>query len=293
MRTARGVSFTVLCALLLCCAANAFTVKKMLDALNKARTNPRYYAGFIKSEYKDKTVNGIHSAWRLRFNEATPAVFDEAIRFLNAQAPMEEYKIDLGMTYATWKHCKYLGDELKHLDHSGRDGSGPSDRIEVYASGMIYASGEVLISNRIAGKTEEHMIAEWITDDGVSSRGHRNNIFSSKFKIAGIGIYTDASGMVWVGIAFASNYNCGKCSSINSSMQQQCGWSQYLTGAGSAGTQAQQPVQETQPIESSEKDQEGDGFLEAPERSRMAEVQDEQSGYVWVISDMSNEEDGY
>jgi hypothetical protein len=76
-------------------------------------------------------------------------------------------------------------------------------------------------------------------------------------------------------------------------MQQGCGWSQYLTGAGSAGTKAQEPVKQTQPIQSSEKDQKGDGFLEAPERSKMAEVQDEQSDYVWVISDMYNEEDGY
>ena len=38
----------------------------------------------IDTDYKQKTnnANRVHTEWNLMFNEATPAVFDEAMNFL-------------------------------------------------------------------------------------------------------------------------------------------------------------------------------------------------------------------
>lgn len=66
----------------------AMTIKRMNDEIASARTNPQAVATFITNEYRAKTdfATDIHNAWRLRFNEDTPAVFDTAITYLNAKA---------------------------------------------------------------------------------------------------------------------------------------------------------------------------------------------------------------
>ena len=223
-----GVSLLLVVALL-ALSANAFTLKKMLDAVNKARTNPTYYATFIKTEYKDKTVNGVHKDWNLKFNEGTPAVFDEAIAALNAQATLGTMTIDLGMSYATFSHCKYLGNELKSLSHTGKGGSSFSDRLKEYTSSFNTFSGEVLLSNSITSKTEEHLVADWIIDDGVSGRGHRAIVLGSNYNVLGVGLYTDSSSKTYAGMTFAGKFDCDKCTTINCDMKKDCGWSQYLT----------------------------------------------------------------
>src|SRR3990167_2754558 len=120
-----------------CSSQPTISLKAYLDAHNKARTNPSFYAGFIQNEYKSKldVAQNLHTVWRLRFNEASPAQFDEAIKAVNAQKPLSALKLDLGMTYSVYKHVKYLADTLKGLSHSGADGSTPSARAQPYTSG--------------------------------------------------------------------------------------------------------------------------------------------------------------
>src|SRR3990167_3926976 len=110
----------VLAVLGACYSQPTISLKAYLDAHNKARTNPRYFAGFIQTEYRSKLdiAQNLHTVWRLRFNEQGPAQFDEAINALNAQTPLAALTLDLGMTYSVYKHMKYLADTLKSLSHS-------------------------------------------------------------------------------------------------------------------------------------------------------------------------------
>src|SRR3990167_2573079 len=104
-----------------CYSQPTVSLKAYFDAHNKARTNPSYYAGFIQNEYKSKldVAQNIQTVWRLKFNEPSPAQFDEAITAVNTQTPLSALKMDLGMTYSVYKHVKYLADTLKGLSHSG------------------------------------------------------------------------------------------------------------------------------------------------------------------------------
>jgi len=213
-------------------SSSAYTLKGGLDAINKARMTPSTYSTFIDTNYKAKTVNGVQTDWKLQFNEATPAVFDEAINYLNAATAKTALKLDLGMTYATWKHAKWLSDN-NILQHAGEGGSSPGDRLAAYMSTTIFGWGENAILNWISGKagSEEYMVADYIIDDGVSSRGHRNNIYSTTWTHIGFGIYKGPKSEYFV-ITFAKDYNCDKCGLIDCTMQKDCGWLDYLAATG-------------------------------------------------------------
>src|SRR3990167_816596 len=94
------------------------TIKQYFDAQNSARTNPTELATFITTEFKEKVPSGssTHSVWLVSFNEACPAVFDEAINYLNAFTAVGALELDLGMTYAAWKHAKWMVDS-KNENH--------------------------------------------------------------------------------------------------------------------------------------------------------------------------------
>lgn len=210
------------------------SLKQLLDALNKLRTNPSYYATFINNEYKAKTNNStrVHSDWNLQFNEATPGVFDNAISFLNSQTAIAAFNIDLGMTYATWKHVKYLWT-INTLDHTGANGTNVSQRLNEYGAWGTTV-GENLLYNTFEAKGAEHVNVDFVIDDGVSGRGHRTNDYNTAYTKVGLGLYRGTDGKEYYGIAFAGSYTCSQCSSITCAMQLECGWTKYLSDAGIA-----------------------------------------------------------
>lgn len=66
--------------------------------------------------------------------------------------------------------------------HTGNDGSSTSDRISRYITWT--ALGENLAYSNIVNG--EDVILQFIIDDGVSSRGHRTNIYNSTFTHTGV-----------------------------------------------------------------------------------------------------------
>ena len=244
------MSNRIILSILLCTAVSCHTLKGQLDALNKARSNTAYFATFVKNEYKDMTPvsTNVRTGWSLMFNEASPGQFDTAITYLTGKAAMSTFTIDMGMTWVMYNHTKYLGSELKSLSHIGKGATSFSDRLKTMMSTLNTYGAENLISNSIAGKNDEHLIADWIIDDGVTTRGHRNNIYSRNYNKIGVGIYKDTIANKWYdGTVFAGVFNCLNCNTITCSMQQEMGWSQYLidtnqndpctvTNTGSSGT---------------------------------------------------------
>lgn len=209
--------------------SQGYTLSAALTATNKARTNPSYYSTFINTNYKAKTVNGVQTDWYLEFNEATPAVFDGAITYLNSFTPVGTLTLDMGMTFAAWRHAKYLGETLKSLSHTGECSSAFYARMNVFTTKIVSASAENIISNRISAKAAniEYMIADFLIDDGVSTRGHRTNLMNSAYTKVGLGIYKAGDGTEYFVMMFASSFTCDKCT-LTCDQQDEIGWTQYL-----------------------------------------------------------------
>lgn len=225
-----------------CYTQPTVTLKAYFDAHNKARTNPGYYSTFIANEFTSKTTSTLnsdgttyttlHSGWRLRFNEKSPDVFNEAVRALNAQTPLAPLKMDLGMTFSVYKHVKWLADTYKSLSHTGDGGSTPSQRAQPYTSGFSGMYENILYTG-VSAYTGEHLVSQYIIDDGVPNRGHRTNIFTSGQTLIGVGIaYDFVQKRLYHGSVMANSYNCDKCNLITCAEQLESGWTQYLIDSG-------------------------------------------------------------
>jgi hypothetical protein len=86
---------------------NVVTLKGVLDAANAIRANPSSYANTIQTQIRDKMdSDGLHTEWRLSFNEGTVAV-DEAIEFLKSASPLPALVLNQGLTRSAWEHSKW------------------------------------------------------------------------------------------------------------------------------------------------------------------------------------------
>lgn len=116
----------------------------------------------------------------LRTNEGS-AVVEETIAYLKKLTPI--------LTPLTWNDhlWKSTRDHVKDqgpkslTGHNGSDGSTPQKRMERYCS-VMSSSGE----NISYGKSDAMgVLVQLIVDDGVPSRGHRENIFNPGWKVHG------------------------------------------------------------------------------------------------------------
>ena len=210
------------------------SLKSAIDAVNKVRTTPTSFIDVININYSMKTNNitNAHSEWSIRFNEAAPTQFNTAITYLNQSGrAVSSLSLDLGLSYAMYKHLKYLGDVLGYLSHTGQGGSTLSQRINEYSNTTYYYAAEnVMYMLEKPTFGPEQFLANLIIDDGVSSRGHRTNLMSSTYKKIGMAFYQpQGSDIIYFGMDLTSSaYGCGKCDLITCQMQSDMGWKQYL-----------------------------------------------------------------
>lgn len=155
---------------------------EIIKELNIARTNPKQYAEYLK-EYK-KCYDGFYlnlpDRVKIITEEGVKAV-DDAINFLSSCKPLKPLKISKGLYFAARDHVKDIGEKGK-TGHRGSDGSSPFDRMNRYGKWGIYAGENIDYGNDIP----RHILFSLIIDDGVPSRGHRNNIFNEKFMVIGV-----------------------------------------------------------------------------------------------------------
>jgi Cysteine-rich secretory protein family len=159
----------------------------ILRELNLARENPSLYATFVVD------------AGPLHMIERGRAV-DEAVRFLKKMRPLQPLTLSVGMCHAAADHCAEQIDG--QLGHDGDGRSTPGDRISRY--GRWSATWGENIS--YAQKTARGVVLSLIIDDGVRSRGHRKNIFNSKFNYAGAAFGPHARYRTVCTIDFAGGY---------------------------------------------------------------------------------------
>lgn len=174
----------------------------VLHELNLARTDPHKYASFIEDtlRYYQGSLLCYPNEIRLQTNEGTRAV-REAVSFLQRQTPLKPLALSRGMTYAAKDHVK---DQSKSgaTGHNGRDRSSPFDRISRYGKWDKTAGENIDYGNNIARR----IVMSLIIDDGVSSRGHRKNIFNSQYCVVGIGCGTHAAYRYMCVMDFAGKY---------------------------------------------------------------------------------------
>lgn len=160
-------------------------IQRFLQYLNDVRANPSKYAQRVKQLYVDTAVNYQGRAMKpginLVYNEGYPA-FEEAIRFLSSAQPKRPMTLDAGL-------CAAANDQSKHNasrgqpSHTGPDGSSCQQRMLRYGKFGGYSSSSAENCGQHMDTNEETWILDFVIDDGVPQRGHRENIFTNDSKV--------------------------------------------------------------------------------------------------------------
>jgi len=159
----------------------------VLREVNLARENPSLYATFAAESRSFHMI------------EHGRAV-DEAVRFLKRARPLPPLTLSSGMCRAAADHCAEQIDG--QTGHDGNDRSTPGDRISRYGAWSV-SWGENISYGQ---NTARGIVLTLIIDDGVRSRGHRKNIFNSKFNFAGAAFGPHARYRSVCSIDFAGGY---------------------------------------------------------------------------------------
>ncbi|MDR0711123.1 MAG: CAP domain-containing protein [Prevotellaceae bacterium] len=169
--------------------------KGVIYEMNKVRTNPKLYAEYVKRE---KTF---YSKKRIEKPGETPiltqegiAAVDECIKALQKAKPVGVIRPNKNLSKAAQLLAK---DQAKtgKTGHIGSAGSTISDRIKRYCTEMNdnfdYGYGIIFGENISYGSSKpQDVVIQLLIDDGVPSRGHRDNIMKPEFNTAGVAIDT-------------------------------------------------------------------------------------------------------
>lgn len=156
----------------------------ILSEVNLARTNPKQYAALLRQQYaslgEDKVY--VSDGVRIRTEEGRQAVA-EAIQFLEAAQPVPPVQLASCLSSAAQDHVNDQG-QSGETGHVGRDGSQPTDRAS------RYLEREALCGENIdyGHASPRSAVTALVVDDGVPSRGHRNNIFHPDYKTMGVAL---------------------------------------------------------------------------------------------------------
>jgi uncharacterized protein YkwD len=152
---------------------------------NRVRQNPSSYipileAHLAKMDADGNIPNGCGRNCTLLSNEGRPAV-EEAIRYLRNQPAVGAVTLSNGIAQAAKAHAR--DQRGGSIGHTGSDGSQPQDRLARFGV-QNSGSGENIA---YGPTTAQSIMLNLIVDDGVANRGHRTNIFSRDWTMAGAG----------------------------------------------------------------------------------------------------------
>jgi len=149
---------------LLCHASDKGSV---LDEINLARTCPRQYAAIVHERMS--ALPG-----------ADQRCIDETAAFLLRQPPLEPLQSVPGLIASARLH---VADQslTGAIGHRGADGGSPWSRM-AQTGQRIGRAGENISYGYSDPRT---IVVTLIVDQGVPDHGHRRNIFSRDFKVAG------------------------------------------------------------------------------------------------------------
>ncbi len=162
---------SLLATLLLSLAAHAQDLSsRVLAEMNLARTAPQSYARLLAEQMNG--YRGVEGA----------GVVQEAIRFLERADSLAPLALSGGMSQAAEGHVAEQGARGAR-GHGGQGGSSPWSRMGRYGQWVGSAGENIYYGQRSA----RGIVCALIVDDNVRGRGHRKNIFSHSFRVAGVG----------------------------------------------------------------------------------------------------------
>jgi uncharacterized protein YkwD len=175
---------------------------QIVREINLARSNPAAYAAVIAAlrPYYDGPMLKKPGQPPLATHEGVAAV-DEAIRFLQSAAPLPPLRLSPGLSRAANDHVGDLGPQGQ-LGHRGSDGSTVAERVK------RYGSWENLIGENIAFGSDDarDIVRQFIIDDGMPERGHRDHLFNPRFRVVGVACGPHAAYRLMCVIALAGGY---------------------------------------------------------------------------------------
>ncbi len=149
-------------------SAAADLPEQVLAELNLARTAPAAYAEIVSER-----MAGYHGV------EGYRAV-DDALHFLKKARPLTPLGVSPGMCSSALSYVLTMGP-IGGRGHRAPDGSQPWDRMARFGKWFGTAGEDIDYGLHDA----RSIVVRLIVDDGVRGRGHRKNIFSPQFHVAG------------------------------------------------------------------------------------------------------------
>jgi Ca2+-binding RTX toxin-like protein len=179
--------------------------QSVLDEINLARTNPSGYADILAQRRQYYQGNLVNIPGQVsRSTHEGVAALDEAISVLRSTSPLPALSPSRGMSLAAKDQVNDIGP--KGIDdisaHTGSDGSNVGQRIDRYGD-FQGGWGENIDFGASIGK---EIAIRLLVDDGVSSRGHRDNILKPSFRFAGVSVGAHAKDGTMAVIDFADQY---------------------------------------------------------------------------------------
>jgi len=157
--------------------------EQVLEEINLARAEPLQYADYIRDwrkRFKGKLYQVPGTSFLRKTREGIAAL-NEAIEFLNQQKPLPPLDWSPGLAAAAAELIREQG-KTGETGHEDRQSGGMAERIK------HHGTWEGQIGEKIAYVPNEPrlLVMQLIVDDGVPDRGHRKNLFNSRFKEAGV-----------------------------------------------------------------------------------------------------------
>jgi len=151
--------------------------------INYARQQPQAYAGLIQQwvSYFRGQLLMLPGRTAVMTHEGAPAGW-VAVRALRASKPMAALTEFAPLDQAADDFVREQGPR-GGMGHVGLDGSQPWTRMQRHATGLT-GFGE---ANAYGPTDARSVVIGLLVDDGVASRGHRQNLLNPVFKYAGVG----------------------------------------------------------------------------------------------------------
>jgi len=106
---------------------------------------------------------------------------DEAIRFMRTAKPMGPLNPSRGLSLAALAHVKDQSGS-GNTGHQGSNRTMIEDRVKPFGNWQGNIGENITYGNDSA----RERLLTWLIDDGFPSRGHRNRVMSTDYKVAGI-----------------------------------------------------------------------------------------------------------